>query len=907
MRMWYRMKYKFIPLLFLLCFFNIVDVEANGVFEGSGWEKIIPCMGNDQQSIVKKLEQSISMNNGIISGLTDNYVVVAKDMNGTIVYQEPNYTFANYKIQVQTDSGTTEEHSITSITKNPDAQTARGNNGTTLDLSRFSTSSYTYYIYVTDELLESIPTDSVQYQAITDTSRPGELKFCNSLSDTNVNNTYAQVRPNIALTPPIQVLEQQVSTSFSDWIGAIIDQADLDVYQKEWAKIYWDTPVKERRNEYIKDGTQGDDPIWCAETQVGFETETYHYGDEIEIENNSYCRVQCVEQLSITYGEPVAILAGMGFSYDIKVDTIVDCETRVDKEAIEEKFNEISKSTCTMVPSCWGGIYGQTGANGAGPNEDFDQCITECDGGLYTDECSQQCYSKVYEGEDITIQKPRMLVSPYIVAPVANDDFIPTSNPYPYLAIGQDINYGTFYSCNDYATFYNWITSVVKNPSEYINSGILTQGQVDQIKGEYNEYKNSYIYYCEHDTAYSNWRFPNSSYRYQLDESQGYAFRSLGTGCNAVCSWSGPCTDGVSVTKDDIEKELENLKGEVTIALNQCSTASANFEDQEKSTYTSVITNKDFDDKESDPNSGKTTLSSSYKDQHIDKESSVTAGILKKQVIYRFPETYTSINGEFIYPGDNNSYDISESNLNNFYNKTSNQFLTSLQSRTTNDQWYDWHFENEEEKQAIMDGAANNLVYNGQSASYNIETELRDIGFFEWQFDVDCFYALKTVESSSKTTPEIGGGIDYVFRPIDLLNVFPNEDGDTDNLTANGRVPQWNWSAAAKETTNTGYIIDPVALTETIEEKASAGTTYTENPDYIISLDRQSISEIRAYNDSQKSYLNTDAECKPEDDGRSVCNLQVTGSVFEGVIEINSKVGCNNSQSKSECEIIGGK
>ena len=31
-----------------------------------------------------------------------------------------------------------------------------------------------------------------------------------------------------------------------------------------------------------------------------------------------------------------------------------------------------------------------------GPNEDFEACINECDGGKYTPKCSNTCYEKIY-------------------------------------------------------------------------------------------------------------------------------------------------------------------------------------------------------------------------------------------------------------------------------------------------------------------------------------------------------------------------------------------------------------------------------------------------------------------------------------------------------------------------------
>lgn len=117
----------------------------------------------------------------------------------------------------------------------------------------------------------------------------------------------------------------------------------------------------------------------------------YYYEESEDVENKStgenVCTVTCREELEVIYSPPVAVKAGLCFQYEVTVKSKVQCKTELNKDA-EPK--PPSNSLGAPVAICSGG------SDQAGPNDDFDDCIRDCDGGEYSQECINKCYNKVY-------------------------------------------------------------------------------------------------------------------------------------------------------------------------------------------------------------------------------------------------------------------------------------------------------------------------------------------------------------------------------------------------------------------------------------------------------------------------------------------------------------------------------
>ncbi len=171
--------------------------------------------------------------------------------------------------------------------------------------------------------------------------------------------------------------------------------------------------------------------------------------------------------------------------------------------------------------------------------------------------------------------------------------------------------------------------------------------------------------------------------------------------------------------------------------------------------------------------------------------------------------------------------------------------------------------------------------------------------------DTSCYYKVRnkyycvTEDCESEGT---GKGIQYIFRPIDLNDVFPNDRG-----------PRWNWSCSATNTWDKYYPIAPVYLTEKIEEKGYNiyGTSDSEydasnDLDYEITLTPTVMRKVRQYNRSQGSYLNYDDYCYRDDKGKTVCSSNFLHGEIQkygdNVLNKSGLIGCNNQKDSTTCD-----
>ena len=269
---------------------------------------------------------------------------------------------------------------------------------------------------------------------------------------------------------------------------------------------------------------------------------------------------------------------------------------------------------------------------------------------------------------------------------------------------------------------------------------------------------------------------------------------------------------------------------------------------------------------------------------------------------------------------------VNDFNDSNFYFSTGERkYYTSVNSRNTN-----VAFEN---GKAVL-----------SPSTYNIEVKAENVGWTGFSATNQCYYGVyngfysfkngKADDGGSKVPPPGGPpgggppggppgggtpncdnecnplteicdcGIQYIFRPIVLGDVFPN-----------GRAPRYNWSSAAVGKGNSLYSsyggkVDPVAYTENIQTKQE--TIYNESSgeiDYEFILTPKSIAAIKAYNktvedfnkDGARNYLDYDMSCYTRN-GRDVCTsrfLDRTDVLTYGsgytVDQRKSIAGCNNA------------
>lgn len=131
-------------------------------------------------------------------------------------------------------------------------------------------------------------------------------------------------------------------------------------------------------------------------------------------ENNRFWVAQCTEKLVISYDEPKDVSkAGLGFGYNVSVKIERTCTP-----VMIEDPETVEAVQCAYRQSCWGGPDNHEGELTAGPNDEFESCIMACDGGQYTQDCSKQCLSSVYYGNDATLSTQTYFNTPILGTPI---------------------------------------------------------------------------------------------------------------------------------------------------------------------------------------------------------------------------------------------------------------------------------------------------------------------------------------------------------------------------------------------------------------------------------------------------------------------------------------------------------
>lgn len=160
---------------------------------------------------------------------------------------------------------------------------------------------------------------------------------------------------------------------------------------KKHSDVEYQNALNEAQNNgYTKVNNTSLSTLSCQKQATTEETKKYYY--EKEVVSNSVCSVKCIEQFQVTYDPPVAVKAGLCFQYKVTVRSKVTCKTEVKPGFSWPKAPE-PETTCDYIPICQNDHH----STQAGPSEDFDDCVSSCDGGKYTQKCINSCYSKVYE------------------------------------------------------------------------------------------------------------------------------------------------------------------------------------------------------------------------------------------------------------------------------------------------------------------------------------------------------------------------------------------------------------------------------------------------------------------------------------------------------------------------------
>ncbi len=639
----------------------------------------------------------------------------------------------------------------------------------------------------------------------------------------------------------------------------------------------------------------------------------------------TYWKALCTETISIEYDDPKAVKAGAGFNYNAK---LVINRTCTPVKIAEPKY----LPNCSYSVECWGGPANHSGEAGAGPNEDFDNCINTCDGGTYTQNCIDSCYTKIYKNSTTTSlfsNNNNKLTSPQ------------------YLTFDKINSKATRLSSNNKGNP-NLIGTTDGGQTKLpISSGCVISGNDDTGAGCNTYCAGQSFCYTEHGIEFVYLNSCNANGTIS------------GTKCYEVyTNW--PCNDGANYEKDIRASEAEY--NSVVAAIQEFSSSTIDnekyqiiidedYNKQNNGNYLSktiIFSNKNGDNRlyvntkpteksaptyVSNTNIANPTvggLDQNFITEHINK--TIYSYQISRTVEIGIGAAYVSkINGNDVIYNKSNSNTDSTLDKNNKYYSAQNKYFTQFDTRIINN-YRNWPYYN---FSIVSDSTAN--------YTKNIHVRLYNIGSWnQWGttgngVNVDCLYGTAPgfVCPDDDCPDEEEEGIRYIFRPINLNDMFPN-----------GRNPRFNWTgtidknnnsasgaAILKEKSYYNDAIDPETLIKTIESKGESiynTSSDSSEIDYEFVLTRDNIRNIRSYNknirdyngDGEKNYLDYNMSCYTNNRGQEICTSKfldningnsgsednsnfITYSVSGyGITERKSIAGCNNAINGTECDTI---
>lgn len=239
------------------------------------------------------------------------------------------------------------------------------------------------------------------------------------------------------------------------------------------------------------------------------------------------CETTCREQVEVNYGPPKAVVAGQCFTYEVEIKSKVVCNAKLNIDSGNfPKYADYAPCQVTAYCSNSSG-YGEQ----AGPKEDFDKCVSSCDGGKYTQSCIDSCYDKVYNKKNTkskskTSTKKVNNFETYTQNTLKltnrnNSKVKKVNNVYEsQAATCPSISQGSV-SAEDIVKVYNYVNGNIVG--RYTNSG----DQLVYTPVGYDNEKNTYVD-VGHNNAQCEWAQYGSSY-----------FRNIAITARTVCNAKG--------------------------------------------------------------------------------------------------------------------------------------------------------------------------------------------------------------------------------------------------------------------------------------------------------------------------------------------------------------------------------
>ncbi len=642
-------------------------------------------------------------------------------------------------------------------------------------------------------------------------------------------------------------------------------------------------------------------------------TKSFTHGTNYKLDGNDYCEKDCQETVTVTYGPPVATFAGGAVEYEVTVKSEVTCAPHY--------LNSLSMpsppSICPINAQCANRKAGDKYEHFAGPTDDFDSCILSCDGGEYSQDCINSCYQQVYEDEQ-SLSNLAFNYNAPVVRQLLTDD--PDYNP-----CASGVGY---YTVNGRHIKWNYCDAYAKCKS--LKYGFISKQALDD-----NWECASPFYLSKYGEGLKGILSGTGAKRYRFDEN-GFlrGAGSYGKECGETCVWNSNgnlCSSDKTyqegccyLTQYDADYVYKKALNTITKAKQECDSITAGEPKIDTATYTILVSNHgrgvEFTTGGSPKYSNADDITRAMKKVNVSAvEHNTGSSTMKGEVVptssnnnktkteeltFQFPKAYQnkSENEVIVYQGNGKNKETPAD-----YSYVGNKFFTNLNTANINTKWYFAKLKGE-----------NRELAKDEIDSWNILANVNNFGLNKWNFDINCFYAVKNPddgcppgvpcpppdcppdEPCCNDTCCLGphcsddGGLDYIFRPIALNNIFPGEDENS------SRSAGWNWSIGAINTRNGDYKINPIALKNHIENDTA--TYVNEELDYEIKLTPAAMRQIRADNAKRDSYLDYKGmSCSTKND-ITACHSNYLDTLD---VEFTRKavIGCNNSKN-GQCDLL---
>ena len=950
------------------------------------------CTGITNSSVKKNCQNAVKLCKNILTSEVDKYKIdIDLDMNNVFTYSITGNTGVTSNIAVKSDgndiaSGTKMPNDFNMITFSSDLSATKsydGDGGTPISCTgKFEWTNYYNNL------------SPVQSNFENPSCKNGGI--CKTYLDGGKLGKYKIGDNNYDLDKEYSFKKLNDLGGFTDYFKKYLPYCDCDGAGKEISDMYNDDYIKSQivnvaRSFKISKDVEGRNlqtstlpqyqSVRVDSTKQSFVCDAFATNNErkfykvsepkIITYNNTMngtspevCRVECSEEVTVNYNPPVAVKGSICFEYEIEVKSKTNCA--LTRTNLVPPTPPVRRSTCQMQVRCnsHSGIISMQ----AGPNEDFDDCVSEKFNGKYTQKAINYCYNKVYKKN-----KTKKLSYNY------DDNLMPlkVANSSNNIEITIDGKKETIDYCsttamnkiagitnyNEFVAALNRVADKIYNVATNTNSGnyvLSSTGQNGYRYYNWNANTNSCYWNRYADVykrnmnvvkslVYDDEMFSTNKYtaapdqrivirqdtiaaRQKLYSDSGYYgnnslasisyytgdkgfkvghYTNNGTTCNDSCVMY--TTDNNCIVPGDTDSNYDEAYRQYLIslshyqdALNRCvAKAECN---KDTATYRMSVnpSTANTDIKvcaAGDKNKvGKDCISwvqENSKTTMVDKIEPQKPLKYAKGVCYNSTDDNNDYHNIISFPGTwqrnkDGSFRFTPPANNSGYTYHEKQYCVDPSVGDINIDWWKW----DQVSLRSEDGKANvnyskvrdtlGVEYNKYNGKYNIYGKMEKFGYFNWELDFSCFYAVNNdgdlcsgndCPTSPKTTITTTNGLkNSDTRTISLDDPFPTASQTASKLSDDitpkklnnttteekvtkvadssvGRTPGYNWSCEATNLGIKDYVIAPTALTLKIKEENSK--IYDNNSgelDYKIEITSSQIKEIRKYNESHNYF-----------------------------------------------------